>query len=142
MVNEKRVKQMTRLAVCEHKMGRETFRINSYYRRDYIRLQGLKTLVATTISYGICLAGYVGLRLEYILDHLMQIDYKNVGIIVVGSYLLLLFILFFLSRALAVRKYEREKKHLETYSHLLKELEQIYQEEQVPVRDEKKEGKQ
>lgn len=142
MVNEKRVKQMSKLAIYEQKMGKEPFRLSSYYRSDYVRLQGLKTLVAITIAYGICLAGYMVLRLEYILDHLMQIDYKNVGIIIVGSYLLLLVVFFLLSRVLAVRKYERAKAQLEIYSHLLGELEQSYKEEQDPMEDKKKEGRQ
>ena len=142
MINEKRVKQRSKLAVYEQKMGKEPFRLHSYYRSDYIRLQGLKTLVAITIAYGICLMGYMGFRLEYILDHLMEIDYKKVGMIIVVSYLVFLLVFFVLSRIIAVRKYAKAQEQLKTYSNLLKKLEQSYKEEKNPFEDQEKEGRQ
>lgn len=129
MVNERRVKQMSRLAVYENRMGKENLKVSAYYRSDYIRLQELKTIVSVTIAYGICLLGSIGLRLEYILDHLMEIDYKKLGIMVGLGYVIVLAIFFFVSRILAVRRYEKAKSNFNTYYTLLEELEECYEED-------------
>lgn len=142
VVNEKRVKQMSQLAVCENKIGKEPFRLNSYYQKDYIRLQELKTLVSTTIVYCLCFVAYLGVRLEYIIDHVMELDYKKMGIIGIGSYGLLIVLSVFITKIIAKRKYERDKEKLRRYSKLLKALEKSYEEEVDTVFDERKEGRQ
>ncbi|HCO28567.1 MAG TPA: hypothetical protein DIT54_03885 [Lachnospiraceae bacterium] len=130
MVNEKRVKQMSKLAICESRIRKEQYIINSYYQSDYVRLQVLKTLIAITIAYGICLAGYAGLRIEYILDHVMQLDYKKIALIAGGGYVILLLSFFFISRHLAKQKYKQTKGVIEEYDKIIKELSSMYEKEE------------
>lgn len=132
MVNEERVKKMARLEICAKQVGKEQFRISSYYRHDYVRLQELKTLIAITVSYIICLVGIAAVRIEYLLDHLPELDYKRIGMIAGGGYFVLLILFFLITRAMAVHKYNKAYKITYQYDHLLGELKNLYREDEKP----------
>ena len=55
MVDQERVRLMTRLAKYENGEGVEDFRIRKYYRSDYTALQLIKTWILTTLGYGLLL---------------------------------------------------------------------------------------
>ena len=75
MLNENRVKLMTRMAAYEEKKGKEDIPISSYYRKDYVGLNVLITILWTTIGYGL----FLGLVLIGGMDNFAGIpdDNKN-----------------------------------------------------------------
>lgn len=50
MLNDRKIRLMTKLALYERKEGKEDIKLSKYYRTDYVRLQVLKTVVAVTFS--------------------------------------------------------------------------------------------
>ena len=50
MLNEERVKMMIKLASYEEGQGKEDFKVNSYYRKDYVSFRTIVTLIWTTIG--------------------------------------------------------------------------------------------
>lgn len=56
MLNEERVKLMTKLASYESKEGKEDLKISAYYQKDYSSLHTIKTVIAITVGYVIALA--------------------------------------------------------------------------------------
>ena len=141
VVNEKRVKQMSKLAICENHIGKEAFLLSSYSRSDYLRLQELKALISVTIAYILCLMGYGGIRIEYILDHMMQLNYKKIVFVVVVGYLILCVLFFFLSRGIASKKYQKAQVLLKEYEQVIEELQDIYKEEKNSGAEERGEKK-
>lgn len=129
MLNEKRIKQMSKLAICEERMKRNNVRIHSYYYSDYTRLQVLKTMVAVTIAYWICILGLIVFRLEYLLEHWMDIPYKKYIVMILVLYLAVLVIFFIVSRVLAHKKYKRIECDVKEYYNILNELDRCYEEE-------------
>ena len=51
MLNEDKVKLMTRMAMYESKEGAEDFKISSYYRKDYSSFHTIVTIIWVTIGY-------------------------------------------------------------------------------------------
>ena len=49
MLNNRKVRLMTKLAIYEKEDGKEDIRLGRYYRGDYVRYQLLKTIVAVLL---------------------------------------------------------------------------------------------
>ena len=59
MVNEERIKLMTRMAAYEKEGHKKNKIIVSFFRSDYISMQMLKSVIATTIAFGIMFGLYI-----------------------------------------------------------------------------------
>ena len=51
---------MTKLALYEQKEGREDMKISAYYKKDYISMKTVATILWTTVGYG-CVILLIGL---------------------------------------------------------------------------------
>ena len=51
MLNEKRIRLMTKAAEFEQKEGREAFRINDYFREDYVTFHMVKAWIRGTAAW-------------------------------------------------------------------------------------------
>ena len=58
MVNEERVKLMTRLAIYETTKGKKQLNISKYYKHDYVRFHMMKSAVTATLAYFMILGIY------------------------------------------------------------------------------------
>ena len=53
MLNESKVKLMTRMAMYESKQGEEDFKISSYYKKDYRSFHTFATIIWVTVGYAV-----------------------------------------------------------------------------------------
>lgn len=53
MINQEKVRDMTKMAAYENGDGEKDIQISSYRRQDYVALQMIKSFVFGTIAYGI-----------------------------------------------------------------------------------------
>ena len=58
MLDEKKVKLMTRLAFYEQTQGKEDFKVSAYYRKDYASLHTICSIIWVTVGY-ICAVGLI-----------------------------------------------------------------------------------
>ena len=131
MVREKNVKVMTRLALYEKNQGKTEIPMTEYSKGDYVRLNILKSIVAATIAF-LCIVALVAVyRAEYLLSHVMQIDYKNLGIRILAVYVIWILIYWVIARLFYSRKYEKARPKIIIYNHNLKKLLEITQKEEV-----------
>ena len=79
MVNEEKVKLMTKLAIYENTKGKKQLNISKYYKRDYVRFQMFKTAVSSTIAFMILLFAYCMLNAEQLLLKLNDLDFLGVA---------------------------------------------------------------
>lgn len=56
MLDEKKVKLMTRLAFYEQTQGKEDFKVSAYYRKDYASMHGICSFLWVTFGYA-CVVG-------------------------------------------------------------------------------------
>jgi hypothetical protein len=128
MLNFKKVRLMTKLAVYEKKDGKEDIYLSKYYKNDYVRLQVLKSIISATIGYGLVIVMIAFYRMEYLIKNAVVFDYKMVGTYILGFYLITITIYGLGSIVVYSRKYDASRKKLSRYFRLLKKLEKIYKE--------------
>ena len=126
MLDNRKIRLMTQLALYEKKVGKEDIKLSKFYRTDYVRLQVLKTGVMVTIGYLLLLALLVIYQSEYLIANAVDLDYKSIGLKVLGVYLVIL-TAFVISTLLGFSiKYRYSRKKLSKYFRMLKKLRHIY----------------
>ena len=61
MLDERKVKLMTQLALYDQTQGKEDFKISEYYRKDYAGVHILYTVLAAVVGYVVVLVSYIGI---------------------------------------------------------------------------------
>ena len=120
MLNFKKIRLMTKLAVYEKKDGKEDIHLSKYYKTDYVRFQTLKSIITATIGYALILALIAFYRLEYLIKNAVVLDYKLIGTYVLGFYLMTITLYGLGSIAGYSMKYDASRKKLSRYFKLLK----------------------
>ena len=130
MLNNDKVRVMTRLAIYEKKRGKEDIGLSQYYKKDYIRLQVLNTIVFSTIGYGL-LVLLVGIyQSEYLIANAVTLNYKAIAMYVIGIYAMFLTISSLCTIIASTLKFEASRRKLAGYNKGLRCLQQIYESEE------------
>jgi len=129
MLNEERIKLMTRMAAYEENEGRRNMSIGHYFRSDYISLQMIKSIISATLTFAIVLGIYGFYHFETVMKEIYQVD-----LLVAGKNLLLSYVIFagiytFISYLVYSFRYSRAKKSLKKYYSHLQELSELYADE-------------
>ena len=133
MLNNRKVRLMTKLAIYEKEDGKEDIRLGKYYRVDYVRYQMLKTLVAVTFGYLILVLLTIIYNAEYLIAEAVKMDYAAIGRTMLGIYLVLVLVFVGIAGIGYTVKYNRSRKKLGKYYQMLKRLRTIYREEKDPA---------
>lgn len=134
MLNNDKIRIMTRLALYEQGNGKNDIKISHFYKSDYIRYNILKTIVAVTVGIALLL-GFAGLyNMEYIISNATKINYRQLGISLLILYLLIIIGYVILTIAVTSVKYKRARKSLVKYNRNLKELYAIYKAERNDIK--------
>ena len=120
MLNNRKVRLMTKLAIYEKEDGKEDIRLGKYYRVDYVRYQMLKTLVAVTFGYLILVFLTILYNAEYLIAEAVKLDYAAIGRTMLGIYLVLVLVFVGLAGIGYTVKYNCSRKKLAQYYQMLK----------------------
>ena len=121
MINEEKVKIMTKLAMYEQGKGRKHLPVSRYYRSDYIGLALIKNFFLVTIGYILIVAAigvYFG---EYLLENIHKMNLIAMGIYLVIGYVVVLVVYSLMTYI----QYSAKKSVRQYYSELT-ELSKIY----------------
>lgn len=129
MLNNDKIRLMTKLALYESKTGKEDIRLSKYYKTDYVRYQVIKSIISATIGYVLILALIMLYKSEYLIKNAVKLDYKTIGLYVLGFYIIIVAIYGLSSIVIYSRKYDLSRKKLGRYYKLLKRLEKMYSDE-------------
>ena len=126
MVNEKKVRLMTQLALDEKRFYKDELDESGYFRSDYIRSNTLKVLLGYSISY-LLIMGLVAMYYDdYQFTNVVQMDMQSIvwlaGCIYVGLLLIitLFCVLFYMT------KYTNNRKRLRKYMMEIDKLQKFY----------------
>jgi hypothetical protein len=120
---------MTKLALYEGKEGKEDIRLSKYYKTDYVRYEIIKSIICATLGYALILLLIFLYRSEYIIANAVTLDYKSIGVYILGIYIMIVSA-YGLGTAVAYSiKYDRSRKKLSRYYKLLQRLSKIYNDE-------------
>ncbi len=129
MVDERKVKLMTQLALYEETQGKEDFKISSYYRKDYSGLHMLTGIIWVTIGY-VCLAVLVVFgMLDSLLANLTLRMIVILAIVAILGYALVVAVYAILANVIFNRKHKDARQRVKEYNHNLTRLLKMYKRE-------------
>ena len=129
MLNEERVKHMIKLADYETKGGKEELKISSYFKKDYISMNTMWTLLWMTVAYGlVVLTVWLALR-ELVTVELSQMQVLSLFILVATIYLALFITYLVTARRYYKRKHARAYHRVKKFKENLMVLEKMYEKE-------------
>ncbi len=131
MVNNRKVRLMTKLAVYETREGKEDLRLSRYFRRDYLRDRMLRSFVAVTVGF-VFLVGLGALyQMEYIVSNAVNLDYMTILRSLIAIYLVILIIFVMASLVFGMLHYNRSRNKLARYFRMLRRMRSFYNEEET-----------
>ena len=134
MLNNEKIRLMTKLALFESKTGKQEIRLSKYYKPDYVRYQVIKSIISATVGYALVLALIILYKSEYLIKNAVKLDYKTIGLYLLGFYIIVVAIYGLSSIVIYSRKYDLSRKKLGRYYKLLKRLEKKYGDESTDNR--------
>ena len=129
MLNNRKIRIMTKLATYEEKEGKEDIALSKYYKTDYVRLNVLKTFMSASFGYLLLLIMVVVYKSEYLIENAVDLDYKSLFTSILGYYLIILTVMIVGTLIGYSIKYDKSRKQLSLYFRMLKKLRMIYREE-------------
>ena len=130
MVNVRRVRLMTKLAIYEKTEGKEDIKLGKYFSRDYVRLKILYNILAVTIGYLMVLAMIIAYKMEYLIKEAVNLDYIGMGKLILGVYIIVVTIYVMAAMVGYSMYYDYSRKKLAKYFRMLRLLRNMYQEEE------------
>ncbi len=131
MLNKERIRLMTKLAAYEQGEGKEYLPMGRFYRRDYIGFQMLKTLLYSTIAFGILFLLTFLYQMENIMEDLYQMDLREYIIGILVRYVIFVAVYQVIARVVYSRRYRKGHRSLKLYMSRLKKVEKLYEREET-----------
>ena len=126
MLDEKKIRLMTKMAHYESDQGKEDLKISRYYRSDYIGIGLLKNLLVISIGYMLLWGLIVAYNLDFLLDNLHKINFSIVIFEVAFGYVAIVLIYSIITYLIKFSRYKKAKKSVQGYYDSLGELMQFY----------------
>ena len=129
MVNEEKIRLMTKAASFEAKEGKKALSMNRYFRGDYISLNLIRAGIDFTIAFVLCAALWAFYNAEDLMANLYKMDLQAFGKGILFLYIALLGIYLVIHYVVYHLRYLENKKKLAVYHKILKRISHIYQTE-------------
>lgn len=131
MLNEDRIKLMTKMAAYETREGKKEIPISKYYRIDYITFHMLKTAVSTTIAFCLIVAMWVFYKAEFFLKNIHKMDLFELGKSIFKYYAIVMVLFLIIAYFVYMIKYSNAKRGVKRYYGQLKRLSMLYDKEGI-----------
>lgn len=134
MVDEEKIKLMSKLAIYEKNYGTMDGKINGYYESDYVYIQNWWTRISVTIAGFLIVGLFLFYKIFIEKIDIFSIDYKAYGIWVGSIIIALLIIYSILSSYVNEKRYRNSEERIKKYLHMLRQLDEhklLLQQEEV-----------
>ena len=111
MLNEERIRLMTKAAEFEAREGREAFKVNEYFRGDYVTFHMVKAWIGGTIA------------------EMYTLDFAGLGMSVVKWYVLFIIVYELIVFLAYYRRYTRVREEMKEYYAQLRQISGLYEQE-------------
>ena len=129
MLNEERIKLMTKMAAYEADEGKKNVAIGNYFRGDNIGLQVIKSIISATIAFVIVFGLFVFYDFEVFMSDIYKMDLLGFGRTVITAYLIFVAVYALISYMIYTYRYAKARKSLKMYYNNLKKLAYLYDKE-------------
>jgi len=129
MLNEERIKLMTKMAAYEANEGKKNVAIGNYFRGDYIGLQVIKSIISATLAFLIVFGLFIFYDFEVFMSDIYKMDLLGFGKTVVIVDLIFVAVYALISYMIYTYRYTKARKSLKMYYNNLKKLAYLYDKE-------------
>lgn len=130
MINEKRVKLMTKMAVFEVKNDSELYKVQTYFRSDYIGSHLIKNGFRITVVFLLGLIAWGCYNMEKLVNEITTMDIGALVFRILFAYLIVLCIFLVITYALFAVRYAKAKEGYDYYQTMVRKLEREYEKEE------------
>ncbi len=127
MVDEDRIKLMTRMASFEENEGKKAIPVCEFFRSDYVGLHMLLSAVYATIAFAIVTGIDLFCGMESFLSDFYKTDFVAFGEGLLRKYLIVLAVFAAVSFLVYSYRYTKARKSTRTYQKALKRLGMMYE---------------
>ena len=128
MLNEEKVKSMTKAAAYEKGPEKKNIEIGSYFRGDYLGLHMVKSALAYTLAFAIIVATWSAGQIEEMMLMISRPSYlKNIIKVMVIAYVSGLVVYECIIYTFYSYRYRLAKKSLRGYDSHLKKIHKFYE---------------
>ncbi len=137
MLNEERIRLMTKMASYEEGEGKEYMPIKQYYRKDYVGLGMIKTFITSSIAFGILLLCWVLYDMDNITNILSTKDLTEFGTFVLVIYIIFIAVYQVIALGVYNWRYSRAAASIKGYHSVMKKVEKLQEREErsLPLED-------
>ena len=130
MLNEDKIRLMSKMALFESGDGKEAISIDKYSKKDYLFIQVIKAWALSTIGFVLLLFLTLLLCLAVVSKAMVVVRLSSV--LIFGIVFYVAFVVFFcvISRSHASRRYDEAKEKIKVYKEYVNKLNEIYDEEE------------
>jgi hypothetical protein len=137
MLNEERIRLMTKMASYEEGEGKEYMPIKQYYRKDYVGLGMIKTFITSSIAFGILFLCWVLYDMDNITYILSNRDLTELGMFVLVIYIIFIAVYQVIALGVYNWRYSRATASIKGYHSVMKKVEKLQEREErsLPLED-------
>jgi len=129
MLNEARIKHMTKMAFYETKGGNEDFKVSSYYKKDYIGFHIFWSILWMTIAYIAFVTIVVVTFMGGLFEKMTSQQLTLIALSFLGIYIILLIVYVRYTKHIHKRKHARAYHRVKRFKDELEQLEKMYEKE-------------
>ncbi len=125
MLNERKIRLMTKTAIYEKNKGKDDMKLNMYTGSDYVRFNILKTVLGATVTAILIFVMFIFYEMEQVMTDVMKLDYYKIGrealtfyIIFVVAYAIIAFFVY-------QHRFSKAKKRLKKFKMNLEKIDSI-----------------
>lgn len=126
MLNNEKIRLMTRMASFDEVEGKKDIAVNGYFRGDYISFQILKSAIYATIGFAVIVTLYILYNLETLLSEFYKMDFMAFAKEWLTRYVVVLLIYLVISYFVYALRFNRSKRRIRAYQQQLKQLHMMY----------------
>ncbi|MCI9082341.1 MAG: hypothetical protein HFI70_08555 [Lachnospiraceae bacterium] len=130
MLNEERIRLMTKMVCYEEGEGKEYMPVKQYYRRDYVSFEMLKTFITSTLAFGILCLFWVLYNMEKIAEILGNRDLVSFGASVLIWYAVFTVVYQVIAFLVYNRRYTKATASVKKYYSALKKVQKLHEKEE------------
>lgn len=130
MIDPKKVRLMTKLAVYEEGPGKKDLKINCYSKRTYVNIKQLESIIAITVAYLLGLGLYCFGIYTDIISQGLKFPYQKYILHAMILYLIIIIIDFVCTRRYYTKVYDKMREDIKQYDYNLYRLARYIQKEE------------
>lgn len=129
MLNEEKIRLMTKAASFEAGEGKKALEMNRFYKGDYLSIHLIGAWISYTVAFCLCVGLWAFYKMEYLMTNLHKMDLAAFGKGLALLYFALLGIYLVIQYVVYYNRYQENRKKLAAYNHILKRISDIYESE-------------